>query len=79
VRSDPTDPSSVKCQIENADKYARNRQNSCADIRINKLIQVMEQKAFLVWLHAAIGFKPVLQQRQGAWPSKQFRKNSPDQ
>ena len=81
VRSKLTDPHppSVQCQIENADKYAGNRQNSCGDIGINKLVQVMEQKASLVWLDAGLGFRPVLKQRQGAWPRKQFRKNSPDQ
>jgi hypothetical protein len=57
--------------------YPGNCQNSCGDIGVDQLVQVMEQKTALVRLDASFGFKPVLKQRQGAWPRKQFRKNSP--
>ena len=81
ARSEPTDPHppSVECQIEKANEQACSRQNRYGDVGINKFVQVMEQKASLIRLDASPGFEPVLKQGQGAWPRKQFRKNSPAQ
>lgn len=81
ARSEPCDPHlpPVKCKIENADKHAGNRQNGYRDVGIDKLVEVMEQKASLVRLDPCLGFEPVLKQSQRTRPQKQFRKDSPDE
>ena len=57
--SDPRLPS-VERKIEKADEYACKRQNRCGNVGIDKLIHIVEQKPALVWLHASLGFEPVL-------------------
>ena len=51
----------VQCEVENAGEYAGNRESGCGDIGVDQLVQVMEQKAALVRLHASLGFEPVLE------------------
>jgi len=60
----PGDPhlSSIERKIQNADKYAGNRQDSCGDVGIDQLVQVMEQESAMVWLDSGLGFEPVLQE-----------------
>jgi len=50
----------VERKIEGADEDAGDRQNGCRNVGIDKLVQVMEQKAFLVRLDIGLGFEPVL-------------------
>ncbi len=78
--SEPSDPDlpTIEGKVQSADDYACNRQNSCRDVRIDQLIQVMEQEPTLVWLDSGFAFEPVLQNRQRTRPRKQFRENSRD-
>jgi hypothetical protein len=57
--SDPDLPA-IERKIQKADDHPCNRQNGCGDIRIDQLIEVMEQEPNLAWLDSGIGFKPVL-------------------
>jgi hypothetical protein len=68
----------IERKIQSADDCASNRQNSCGDVRIDELIQVMEQEPTMVWLDSGVAFEPVLQHRQRTRPRKQLRKNPPD-
>ena len=68
----------IEGKIQNADDHPCNREDGCRDIRIDQLIQVVEQKPTLVRLNASLAFEKVLQQRQRTRPRKQFRKDSPD-
>lgn len=61
VSCDPHPPS-VECKIQNADDYARNRQNGCGEVGIDQLVQVVEQKPALVWLDTGFAFEPILEQ-----------------
>lgn len=81
ARPEFTDPylPPVECKIEKADKYTNDRQNHCRYVRIDELVQVVEQKAALVRRDARRGFEPVLKHSQRTRPRKQFRKNSPEQ
>jgi hypothetical protein len=60
--SEPSDPHlpAIERKIQEANEYACNRQDSGGDVGIDKLVQVMEQKATLVWLDASFAFEPVL-------------------
>ena len=51
--------SGIQRKIQSADDYSRSRQNASRDVRIDELIQVMQQKSALVGLHACPAFKPV--------------------
>lgn len=73
------DPPSVECQIENAHEQAGSHQKGCRDVGINKLVQVMKEKAALIRLDAGLTFEPVLKNGQRTGPRKQFGKNSPNQ
>jgi hypothetical protein len=68
----------IEHKVQSADDYSSNRQYCCRDVRIDQLIQVMEQETTLVRLDASPGFKPVLKHSQRTRPRKQFGKNPPD-
>jgi hypothetical protein len=78
VSSDPNLPA-IEGKIQSADHYPCNREDGCRDVRINQLIQVMEQEPILVRLGSGLGFKPALQHGQRARPRKQLRKYPPDE
>jgi hypothetical protein len=61
VSCDPHPPS-VECKIQNADDYARNRQNGGGEVGIDQLVQAVEQKPTLVWLDTGFAFEPILEQ-----------------
>jgi len=52
---------SVQGKIKSANEDARNTQNGCGDIGIDKLIHIVKQKPALIGLDASLGFEPVLQ------------------
>jgi len=76
VSSDPN-LSAIEVKIQGADDYPCDREDGCRDVRINQLIQGMEQEPVLVRLGSGLGFKPVLWHRQRTRPRKQFRKYPP--
>ena len=78
VSSDPNSPA-IEGKIQSADDYPCNRKDGCRDVRIDQLIQVMEQEPILVRLGSGLGFKPVLQHGRRTRPRKQLRKYSPDE
>jgi hypothetical protein len=77
VSSDPNLPA-IEGKIQSADDYPCHREDGCRDVRINQLIQVMEQEPILVRLGSGLGFKPVLQHGQRTRP-RQLRKYPPDE
>lgn len=78
VSSDPNLPA-IEGEIQSADDYPYNREDDCGDVRINQLVQEMEQEPILVRLASGLGFKPVLQHSQRTRPRKQLRKYPPDE
>ena len=76
----PGDPDlpAIERKIQSADDHPRNRQNGWGDVRIDQLIQIMEQEPTLVWLDSSFGFEPVLQHGQRTRPRKQLREDPPD-
>ena len=59
---EPSDPDSptIERKIQNADDDSCNRQNGCRNIRIDQLVQVMEQEPILIWLDSGLAFEPIL-------------------
>jgi hypothetical protein len=53
VSSDPNSPA-IEGKIQSADDYPCNRKDGCRDVRIDKLIQVMEQEPNLIRLGSAL-------------------------
>ena len=61
VATGPHQPS-IEQKIQNADEYARNRQDSCGKVGIDQLVQIVRQKPARVWLDSGFAFEPVLEQ-----------------
>src|SRR5229473_112536 len=68
--SEPSNPdlAAIEREIQSADDHARNYQNGCRDVRIDELIQVMEEEPALVRLNSGLAFEPVLQHGQRTRP-----------
>ncbi len=69
----------VKDKIQGTNDDACSRKEDGRYIRIDQRIQIMQQEATLVGRDASPVLQPVFQQRQRAWPRKDFYHDSPDQ
>src|SRR3984957_12235429 len=70
---------SIECEVEGANDHSRHCQGGCRDVRIDQLVEIVEEETSLVWLDARLLFAPVLEKSQGTGPQQQLRDNSPDQ
>src|SRR5580692_226101 len=70
---------SIEYEVEGANDHARHCQGGCRDVRIDQLVEIVEQETSLVGLDARLLFPPVLEKSQGTGPRQQLRDNSPDQ
>ena len=70
--------SSVERQIHNADNDGRKRKNARRNVRIDELIQIMQQESALVRLDSGPLFQPIFQQGQRTRPRQNLRKDPPD-
>ena len=55
---------SLKSQVHPADDYSCHGQSRSRNVRVDQLVQIMQQEAPLVGQHATLAFEPVLQQSQ---------------
>ena len=69
--------SSIERQIEDADGYSCNRENAWQNVRIDQLIQIVEQESAMIGVDSGLLFEPVLKHGQRAGQEK-LRENSPD-
>jgi hypothetical protein len=71
--------SPVKGQVDAADDHSRHRQSRIGNVRVDQLVQVMQQEPALVGLDASLAFQPVLQESQRTGPRKEFDQECPTQ
>lgn len=59
---EPGDPHlpAIERKVQSADEHPCNRQDCCGHVRIDQLVQIMEQEPTLIWVNSSLGFKPVL-------------------
>ena len=75
----PKEGPGVKGEIQGTNDDACSRKEDGRYIRIDQRIQIMQQEATLVGRDASPVLQPVFQQRQRAWPRKDFYQDSPNQ
>src|SRR5712692_5444003 len=59
---EPGDPHlpAIERKVQSADEHPCNRQGCCRNVRVDQLIQIMEQEPTPVRLNSSLGFQPVL-------------------
>jgi hypothetical protein len=70
---------SVENEVEATNGHSSHSQRGCRNIRINQLVDIVQQEAALIRLDSRFLFQPVLKQRQRTGPGQQLGENSPDQ
>src|ERR1035438_2758507 len=80
-RSRPDSPGLLprEGEVEGENDPPRHCQGGCRDVRIDQLVEIVEEETSLVRLDARLLFPPVLEKSQGTGPRQQLRDNSPDQ